>query len=420
MKFTKAAGGRLIETAPLRGRDEFLGRAVVVRVVGLLLAGEGHHRAVMEIVVPERVESVAAAPGRAHEPRVLGLVFRHDDGGASARRRPYLAGESGQEMVGGVVVYALGRVEAEAVEVEFLDPGARIGEEELAHGRRARPVEVERLAPVRPVPVREVVRREVLQVVAVRSQMVVDDVEDDREPVPVGVVHEAAQIVGLAVEMGRSEEIDAVISPAKLPGELADGHDLHARHAQARELPELAHGSRPVARGSERAHVHLVDHLTPEGRARPLPVGPGERARIHHHRRTGWALRLESRSGIRIQRVVLVEAEPIPRTGAGVERGAGEVAVSLGRQRHRLPCPLVAHHHRNPAPLRRPDAKMHTTITQAFCPDGEPAPWRGDTRNRAARSRDGPARPWRVWMGHRLRHRGKLCLARLCASHGSR
>jgi hypothetical protein len=50
------------------------------------------------------------------------------------RAPPPLARKSGQEVLGGVVEDALRRVEAEAVEVELLDPGARIGEEELAHG----------------------------------------------------------------------------------------------------------------------------------------------------------------------------------------------------------------------------------------------------------------------------------------------
>ena len=65
------------------------------------------------------------------------------------------------------------------------------------------------------VPVGEVVRGELAEVVAVGAEVVVDDVEDDGEAVAVRLVHEAAQVVGLAVETRGGEEVDAVIAPAE-------------------------------------------------------------------------------------------------------------------------------------------------------------------------------------------------------------
>ena len=55
----------LVEVAVLDRRDELLRRAEVVGVVGLVVAGQRDHGAVVEVVVPERVEAIAALLGRA-------------------------------------------------------------------------------------------------------------------------------------------------------------------------------------------------------------------------------------------------------------------------------------------------------------------------------------------------------------------
>ena len=54
-----------------------------------------------------------------------------------------------------------------------------------------------RLAPFGLVAVGEVVVGELAEVVAVRAEMVVDDVEDDAEAERVGAIDEAAKVVGL-------------------------------------------------------------------------------------------------------------------------------------------------------------------------------------------------------------------------------
>ena len=103
MKRTKAAGGRsyagvprrlslprvilaLVEIAALDHRYELLRRAEIIRVVGLAATGEGDLRAVVKIVVPERVEAVAPFVSRPREARVLRLVLGDDD--CPPRSRP--------------------------------------------------------------------------------------------------------------------------------------------------------------------------------------------------------------------------------------------------------------------------------------------------------------------------------------------
>ena len=78
--------------------------------------------------------------------------------------------------------------------MKFVDPVRRIGGHELPHRRRI-VVEVDRLAPFGPVAAREIRRRELTEEIAVRPEVVVDDVEDDGDPMPVRRVDEPSQVV---------------------------------------------------------------------------------------------------------------------------------------------------------------------------------------------------------------------------------
>src|SRR5262245_47655890 len=111
----------------------------------------------------------------------------------------------------------LRRVEAQAVEMKLVDPVAGVADEELAHRTRVLAVEVQGFAPVVAVAVAYVRRRECPQVVADRSEVVIDDIEDDADAGRVRGVDEPAEIVGLAVEMRGRVEIDAVITPTEPP-----------------------------------------------------------------------------------------------------------------------------------------------------------------------------------------------------------
>ena len=138
----------LIEVAPAQRRDQLLRAPEVVAVVGLVASGQRHARRVMEVVVPHAVQAVAAVVGGARRgARPAARARRRSDvarpRAAARTRRPIAA----RTCSGDVVVDGVGGVEAQAVEVELVDPVAGVGDEELAHRARARAVEVQRLAP---------------------------------------------------------------------------------------------------------------------------------------------------------------------------------------------------------------------------------------------------------------------------------
>src|SRR5271163_5074271 len=137
----------LIEKAVFGGGDELARATAVVRIVGLVMAGQCHHSTVMEVVVPQRIEAVSAPLHWARELGVLRLVLSDNKGDSAAPCRTHLPGNSGDDMIVRSIENCLRRVEPQSVEMILVDPVARIGDEELARRSGIRTVEVYRLTP---------------------------------------------------------------------------------------------------------------------------------------------------------------------------------------------------------------------------------------------------------------------------------
>ena len=137
-----------------------------------------------------------------------------------------------------------------------------------AHRPRVRPVEVEAVAPGRAVAAREV-GPELRQVVPLRAEVVVDDVEADREAERVGAVDEALQRGGPAVGLVHGVGRDAVVAPVPLARERLHRHELDAGDAQLHEVREPLRGGVERARRGEGPDVQLV-----EDEVLPRDAGP--------------------------------------------------------------------------------------------------------------------------------------------------
>src|SRR5207344_2744429 len=103
--------------------------------------------------------------------------------------------KSGHDVVRGSVEDLLRGIEAQAIEMKFVDPVASVGDEELADRGRRRPIEVDGFTPFVLIAIGKVVLGERSEIIAVRPEMIVDDVENDAETDGVGPVDEAAEIV---------------------------------------------------------------------------------------------------------------------------------------------------------------------------------------------------------------------------------
>ena len=150
------------------------------------------------------------------------------------------------------------RVDAQPVEANVRKPVARAVQHQLA---KCSLVESRRFAPSVFAITLEVRIGERWQVIAVRTEMIVNDVEDDAEPAAVCRIHERHDVFEASVGSEGRHERNAVVAPTPLPSERSDRHDLHDRDAELGQLRQLlcCGLERPLLR--ERANVEFVEDL---------------------------------------------------------------------------------------------------------------------------------------------------------------
>ena len=340
--------------------------------------------------VPLGVEPGAALRGRGRQPRVVLEVLGDRD--LPGLGRPDLVVDPGQERpavgqrhrrrarrvaVRGPDVD--GRIEPEAVAPELLEPGHRAVAQERpdlaaavvgagpAPQRHATVVVVEvdaaavALGPAVEPP----------QVEVRRSEMVVDDVDDDRDAPGVRIAHERLERVRPAVGRLDGEQVGRVVAPRDVAGELERRHDLDGRHAEVLEVaqpsPRLVEGPGPVAGRGECPDVHLVDdEVVPAGH-RDGVVTPVERRRVVDD---AVADRIRDQPGVRVdpRQVALVgpDGEFVLRTGfdvRDVRRPCPARAVAVAFEGGPVAGPVV-------------ERAGHEDRRGVWCPDTErrPAP----------------------------------------------
>jgi hypothetical protein len=168
------------------------------------------------------------------------------------------------------------RIEPQAVDMVIAEPQLRVVEDVAAHLGF---VEVDGRAPgVGALGVQ--VRAVLGQVVAARSEVVVDDVLDDAESARVAGVDEA--LVGGRAAVGLLHRVPehAVVAPVVGAVEAVDRQHLDEVDAEVDEVVEAL--DRRVERSlrGEGADVQLVDGAARELPAGPAGVGPGEGSRV--------------------------------------------------------------------------------------------------------------------------------------------
>ena len=302
----------------------------------------------MEIVSPDRVDTQAALVPWAQVARVV--LVRLGDQDARVQ-----LGQFGQDVFGRCVEDGVRRVEAQAVDVVLAEPVPGIVEHELAHPLTVRPVVVDRIAPGRVIAIGEVVVRERPQVIAVRPEVVVDDIQDDGQPVLVGGVDKAFEAVWAAVHVAGREQVDAVIAPVARARELGNWQRLERRHAKRRQPRHLLDRAVEGAVECKRADVELIDHLAPDRGDWPVLVVPDEGVRFDH---LGWTVRsIGLRTRVRIGIAgVAVQSKAIARAWADALDAACPGAVVTPFERR----PTAAHFDVDLVRLGRTDAEAHS------------------------------------------------------------
>src|SRR5262245_49192707 len=158
--------------------------------------------------------------------------------------------------------------------MKFIDPVAGIGYEKFPDPGGIVAVEINGFAPFVFVSIRKVCGGELRQIISVRAEMVVNDVEDDAKTELVRTIDEGAKLVRRSVEMRRREKVDSVVSPAEGTRKLSDRHDLQQSDSDIRQMRQKFLRRVPRAFPCKSTDVHFVKYLSLKADAGPigLPV----------------------------------------------------------------------------------------------------------------------------------------------------
>ena len=338
-----------------------LERAREVAVVAIAVTREPHAQLVVEVVRPDRVEGPPAPLLRLHDVDQIPAVLRNHEDAARVRRLSHACLHLGEQVSWRLVDERPAGIHPQSVDVVLADPVSRVLDEELAHGAARLAIQVHRRAPRGSMRLGQIPRAETGEMRAVRSGMVVDDVEENGEAKGVRAVDEPPQGIGRAVLACRGEEVHPVVAPVPPPGKRPDRQELDRAH------PEIPQVGQPIghrlerARAAEGADVELVDHEILEGRGAPRLVGPLERCRVDQLRGAVHALRLRARG--RIGKGPLA-VEPVPIERSRLEAGDHRRPVAAGRSlegdslsRASGPVLVRLDDQLDALPVRRPHAK---------------------------------------------------------------
>ena len=218
----------------------------------------------------------------------------------------------------------------------LLEPVERVVDHERADDLGAGPVVVDAVAPERAVARGEEGGRVAVQVVALRPEVVVDHVEEDRESAGVAGVHQGLEILRPAVAGLGSEEQHSVVAPAPAAREVGDRHQLERGDPERDQVVELRRDGRVRPLGRERAHVELVEDEALGRQPGPPAVPPGVGEGIDDLARPVHVAGLEAGGRIGHEHLP-VDAVAVAGARRGLARDVLGPAARVARHRHRAP-----------------------------------------------------------------------------------
>src|SRR5947209_17444703 len=161
----------------------------------------------MPVVVPKRIEILAPFTSGPDQFQFLRLIFRHQQNRSFARRFARGPSDRADDVFLRFIVNALGSVEPKPVEMEFFDPITAVADEEFADRPGARAVKINRVAPLGGSFAVDVVVRENPEIISVRSEVVVNDVKDDREAEGVRAIDEKPQVIRRTIQAAGGKKV---------------------------------------------------------------------------------------------------------------------------------------------------------------------------------------------------------------------
>jgi hypothetical protein len=293
----------------------------IVGVVTVALAAQQHVQGVMHVVVPLG-GSVQRPPARIAR-EVVGFVpvVLQNEVYLPVPARPLAQrlGELANDIRPARVAKGVHGIEPQPVEAILLRPVERVVHEIISHRAARGSIEVDRGAPGRALRRIEELRAIHMQIVAVRTEVVVHDIEQDHQPQGMRAIDEGFQLVRCTVAGRGRERQHAVVPPVARARKCRKRHELQCGNAERGQLGQPGGGRGEGALRGERADVQFVHDGIRPGTSAPHGLAPGVRARIDDAARFVHAIRIAARGGIghRPGRAVLeVQQKFVARAGA--------------------------------------------------------------------------------------------------------
>src|SRR5258706_955172 len=254
----------------------------VVLIVTIAFTGEQCAQTMVKIVIPDRIQTVAAELSRPNQAAIVIGAFGDQIRLAFETRKglmhfaAQLVDESNRRMIEN----RMHGIEAQRIDVKFRDPIQSILNKEFSYLIAEGSVEVERRSPRRLVAIGEV-RSEVGEIISFRTEMIVDHVENHREAAPVTGIDEPLHRLRSTVGVLHRERQHTVVAPIAAAGKLRYRHQLDRRDTQLKEIFEIGNQRIKGARRRESADVQLVNNIIFERYASPAFFIPAKIAVDH-------------------------------------------------------------------------------------------------------------------------------------------
>src|SRR5262245_24951149 len=123
--------------------------------------------------------------------------------------------------------------------MKFGNPVASVVDKELAYFVRSRPIKIYCRSPIIFITSGEIVFAVDREIIAVWTEMVVHDVENDPQTVAVGGIDKALECLCIAIVVGWGIKIYAIIPPVPAARKLGDRHDLYQGNSQTFKFREF-------------------------------------------------------------------------------------------------------------------------------------------------------------------------------------
>src|SRR5882762_2357984 len=246
---------------PLLQRLRQMLNAGEILVVSRIFTGQQRMYGVMKIIAPLRWHAQSAFATRTQYARIVQIALRdqRNDSSGSVGESVNFLRQFGQKRKCASIKDSVNGVEPQHINMKSFQPVESVFDEKAAYVIAFGSVKVQRRSPRRLVMLGKI-RTIFAQIIAFRSEVVVDDVQCHGEAPRMCGIHQQLQIVRSSVTILNGKGIHAVIAPISRARKLRDRHYLDGGYTKSGKTIECGAQGTDGSFICEGPHVQFVEH----------------------------------------------------------------------------------------------------------------------------------------------------------------